>query len=86
MDELERELAGMICEVCRIEGGVPSDLAPEAPLIGPESQLGIDSLDAVEIVFSVQNRYRVRIDSEETSRQVLASLKTLADFVRQHRE
>ena len=85
MDELERELAAMVCEVCRIEGGVPDDLAPTAPLIGPESPLGIDSLDAVEIVFTVQNRYQVRIDSEETSRQVLASLRTLADFVRNNR-
>jgi len=85
MDELERELAGMICEVCRIEGGVPDDLSSAAPLIGPESQLGIDSLDAVEIVFTVQNRFNVRIDSEETSRKVLASLKILADFVRQQR-
>lgn len=86
MDELEQELAGMICEVCRIEGGVPAEMSSTAPLIGPESPLGIDSLDAVEIVFTVQNRFRVRIDSEETSRKVLASLKTLADFVRQHRD
>ncbi len=85
MDELERELAAMICEVCKIEGGVPADLSVTAPLIGPESPLGIDSLDAVEIVFNVQNRYRLRIDSEETSRKVLANLRTLAAFVRTHR-
>jgi acyl carrier protein len=81
MNALEQELVEMICEVCKVEGGVPADFSPIAPLIGPESALGIDSLDAVEIVFTVQNRYQVRIDSEETSRQVLASLKTLADFV-----
>lgn len=85
MNELEQELVEMICEVCKVEGGVPADFSPAAPLIGPESPLGIDSLDAVEIVFNVQNRYRVRIDSEETSRQVLASLKTLADFVEKNR-
>lgn len=85
MNLLEQELVEMICEVCKVEGGVPADFSPTAPLIGPESMLGIDSLDAVEIVFTVQNRYRVRIDSEETSRQVLASLKTLADFVEKNR-
>ncbi len=85
MNSLEQELVEMICEVCKVEGGVPADFSPTAPLIGPESRLGIDSLDAVEIVFTVQNRYRVRIDSEETSRQVLASLKTLADFVEKNR-
>jgi len=85
MNALEQELLYMICEVCKVEGGVPADFAPTAPLIGPESPLGIDSLDAVEIVFTVQNRYLVRIDSEETSRQVLTNLKTLAEFVEKNR-
>lgn len=85
MNTLEQELVEMICEVCKVEGGVPAGFSPTVPLIGPESPLGIDSLDAVEIVFTVQNRYRVRIDSEETSRQVLANLKALADFVEKNR-
>lgn len=85
MSMLEQELLAMICEVCKVEGGVPADFSPTVPLIGPESPLGIDSLDAVEIVFTVQNRYGVRIDSEETSRQVLANLQTLAGFVEKNR-
>lgn len=85
MDALEQELVEMICEVCKVDGGVPRDFSPAAPLIGPESPLGIDSLDAVEIVFTIQNRYKVRIDSEDTSRQVLASLHSLAEFVRASR-
>lgn len=85
MNELEQELLAMICEVCKVEGGFPADFSPTVPLIGPESPLGIDSLDAVEIVFTVQNRYLVRIDSEETSRQVLTNLKTLAEFVEKNR-
>jgi len=85
MDALEQELVEMICQVCKVEGGVPADFSSTSPLIGPESSLGIDSLDAVEIVFTVQNRYQVRIDSEDTSRQVLASLHSLADFVRNNR-
>ncbi len=86
MDELEKELVEMICEVCKIKNFVLADISSEAPLIGPESPLDIDSLDAVEIVFTVQKRYQVRIDSEETSRKVLASLKSLADFVRTSRK
>ncbi len=85
MDELEKELVEMICEVCKIKT-VPDDISPEAPLIGPESPLDIDSLDAVEIVFTVQNRYQVRIESEDTSRKVLATLGSLADFIRTNRK
>lgn len=86
MDALERELTEMICEICKIKDYNLDDISPEAPLIGPESPLDIDSLDAVEIVFTVQKRYQIRIDSEETSRQVLATLHSLADFVRTNRK
>ena len=86
MDELEKELVEMICEICKIKNFVLADISPEAPLIGPESPLDIDSLDAVEIVFTVQNRYQVRIESEDTSRKVLATLGSLADFIRTNRK
>ncbi|MBU0673695.1 MAG: acyl carrier protein [Proteobacteria bacterium] len=81
MNELERELLEMICEVCKIKDE-HSVIDPTLPLIGPESPLGIDSLDAVEIVFTVKNKYGVRIDSEETSSKVLSSLQSLAEFIR----
>lgn len=86
MDELEKELLELICEVCKVNNPGPDCFLPEAPLVGPESALDIDSLDAVEIVFTVQNRYKFRIDSEDTSRKVLASLRSLADFVRTNRK
>jgi len=82
MDQLEKELIEMIVRACRIKTPVPEDFDPNGPLIGPDSALGIDSLDAVEIVFIVQKHYNVRIDSEARSREVLASLTTLADFIR----
>ncbi len=85
MDELEREIAELICEVCRIKGGVPDDMTPDSYLIGPESPLGTDSLDAVEIVFNIQNRYGVRIGNDDNSRRILSTLRTLADFVRENR-
>lgn len=81
MKQLEQDLIRKICEVCKIQDPLV-EIDPNAPLIGPESQLGIDSLDAVEIIFTVHNDYNVRIGTEETSRQVLTSLKSLADFIR----
>ena len=85
MNDLEIELLDLVCEVCKIKGPVTDEMLAESPLIGPECPLGTDSLDAVEIVFTVQNRYKLRIDSEERSREVLQSLKTLADFVSKNR-
>ncbi|MFO7760463.1 MAG: phosphopantetheine-binding protein [Desulfobia sp.] len=82
MNGLERELLEMIYKICNLPGRVPEDYDLSAPLIGPESPLGMDSLDAVEIVVAVQKRYNVHIGSEENSRKVLASLSSLAEFIR----
>ena len=79
---LEKELLEMIVEVCRITDPLPDDLSPDDPLIGPESPLGLDSLDAVEIVVAVEKKYKVRIDFQESSRIIFRSLKTLADYIR----
>lgn len=81
-DSLEQELARMIIEACRVTEPLPAMIPPDAPLIGQDSPFGLDSLDAVEVVVAVQKKYRIRIDSQETGRQALQSLRTLADFIR----
>lgn len=85
-DNLEQELIEMLIEACRVADPITTDISPDAPLIGPDSPFDLDSLDAVEIVVAVQRKYGVRIESQESSRQVLESLKTLADYIRRHRE
>jgi acyl carrier protein len=47
--------------------------------------LGLDSLDAVELVVAVQKKFGVRIGGEETSRDVLQSVATLAEFIRREK-
>ena len=79
---LEKELGDLIIKICNVSVPIPDVLPPDAPLIGPESPLGLDSLDAVEIVVAVQKEYGVHIDAQETGRRVLESLRTLADFIR----
>jgi acyl carrier protein len=81
--ELEKELLEMIVDVCKVEDPVPVDISPDDPLIGPDSVLGLDSLDAVEIAVVVEKRYNVRIGVDESSRVVFRSIRTLADHIRE---
>jgi len=81
--QLEKELQEMIIEACNVDDP-PAEVDVDAFLIGPDSPLGLDSLDAVEIVVAVERKYRVRIGGQETGRDVLRSLRTVADFIRQH--
>ncbi len=83
--ELERELAEIIFDVCDVKDHTPDELHRQAPLIGPESPLGLDSLDSLEIVMAVGKRYGVRIGGEQGPRQVLSSLETLTEYVESHR-
>jgi acyl carrier protein len=85
LDALEQELLEMIVDICDLPGPPPADYAPTDPLIGPDSPLGLDSLDAVEIIVTVQMNYGLRIDAENVGRTILQSLRSLADFVRQQR-
>ncbi|MGD9331030.1 MAG: phosphopantetheine-binding protein [Desulfobacterales bacterium] len=82
MDQLERDLIEMIAKACDIQDPLPDDFGPDAMLIGPESPLGLDSLDAVEIIVTVQMRYGIRIEAEKIGRSILQSVGTLADFIR----
>lgn len=81
MKPLELELLELIQNTCKLAPLDAKDFDVHGVLIGPESQLGIDSLDALEIAVTVQQRYRVRMDSEHTTRAVLRSLATLAEYV-----
>jgi acyl carrier protein len=83
---LEKELLDAIIETCDIMEDIPEDLSPEdplfdAPLIGPDSILGLDSLDAVEIVVMIQDKYGIRIQGKDQGQQILLSLRTLANYV-----
>ncbi|MDF1614711.1 phosphopantetheine-binding protein [Desulfurivibrio dismutans] len=83
---LAEELLPLIVETCRLPAReLQVAEIMNRSLVGPDSPLGIDSLDAVEIVVAVQNRYGVRIESVESGQRIMASLASLAEFIRRHR-
>ena len=79
---LEQELLKAIMEICDIQEEITDDFPLEDPLIGPDSCWGLDSLDAIEIVVMIQEVYGIRIQGQDQAREILATLKTLADFIR----
>lgn len=86
MEPLERELLELICTTCNFDDVEMDMIDRDAPLIGPESPLGADSLDALEIAVTIQREYGVRMDAENTSRTVLQSLATLARYITANNE
>lgn len=77
---IERELAQLIVDSLNLENIAPESIAPEAPLFGGE--LGLDSIDALEIALAVSKRYGVQLRSEGAdNRRVFESLRALARYI-----
>jgi len=78
-DELKRRLKAMIVEGLRLEDKRPEDIDDAAPIF--VEGLGLDSIDALELVVLVEDNFRVTIPDEEVGQRAFASIDALADFI-----
>lgn len=80
MSELHRRVKELIIERLQLEGMSPDDIDDAAPLFG--EGLGLDSIDALELVIGIEKVFGVRIQDEEVGAKAFASVDALADFLR----
>ena len=80
----ERELAELVVGSLNLENIKPEDVDPDAALFGGD--LGLDSIDALEIVLELQRSFGVEIADEEVGRQVLRNVSTIVKFIETTRE
>lgn len=69
----------VIIESLNLEGMTPDMIEDDAPLFG--DGLGLDSVDALELVVALEKEYGVRIDSEEIGQEAFASVAAMEGFV-----
>ena len=79
-DPLKTQLKQLIVTTLKLEDVKPEDLADDEPLIG--SGLNLDSIDALELVVTLEKEYGIKIKSSEESREALGSIAHLAEFIR----
>lgn len=72
-------LKEMIIKELHLEDLTPADIDDEAPLFG--EGVGLDSLDAVELVVQIQRHYGVEIKDMEEGRQAFQTINTLAEYI-----
>jgi acyl carrier protein len=79
-----QQLKELLVEELNIEHVTASEIDDGAPLFGPDG-LGLDSLDGLQIVTAIEERYGVKVPFEgEDARKVLASVASITDYVRRH--
>ena len=81
MTNLIDELRVKIIDTLNLEDIVPDDIGEDDQLIGGE--LGLDSIDVLELVMMIEKDYSVRIDNKELGAKVFASLRTLAEYIQE---
>jgi acyl carrier protein len=76
---LRRDLKRLIVESLNLENLTPEHIADDAPLFG--DGLGLDSVDALELVVALEKEYGISIQSHEMDKTVFASVANLGEFV-----
>jgi acyl carrier protein len=84
MDLLTNGLKKMVIKECSVQGVLPDDIANDAPIIGGDGALQLDSLDAVEIVTALERNFNIRFETANASRPVFKSFATMAEYVSEH--
>ncbi len=56
------------------------EIGDDLPLFGPDG-LGLDSIDALELVVSLEKKFGVSVPNSETAREALATVNSIHDYV-----
>ena len=79
IEQVRSELKELIVKELNLEGKSPSEIDDAAPLFG--AGLGLDSLDALQLAMSVEEKFGVRIPEGDEARKIFASVDALAEHI-----
>lgn len=79
MADLKDRIRVLIVEKLRLEKVKPEDIGDETPLFG--EGIGLDSVDALELVVALEKEFGIRIADEDLGPKVFQNVGTLAAFV-----
>jgi len=83
MGQLITKLKQEIIEVLNLEDVGPDEIETGAPLFG--DGLGLDSIDALELIVLLEKNYGIKIDDPKKGKDVFYSIQTMADYIEKNR-
>jgi len=83
-EELIDKVKRMIIDSLRIEGMSPEEIDTDAPLFG--EGLGLDSIDALQLVVALEKEFGVIVADAATGTKVFRSVRSMAEFITENRK
>ncbi len=77
--QLRSDLKRLIVGELNLKGRDPETIEDDAPLFG--GGLGLDSLDALQLVISIEEKMGARIPEGDEARAIFGSVRSLADHI-----
>ncbi len=75
----------ILIEYLNLEDITPSDIDDTDALFGDEG-LGLDSVDAIELVLAVEKEYGVKITDSKQYETIFASVQSLLNYINENKE
>ena len=76
---LESRIKKLIVERLQLDGLTPEEIESETPLF--EGGLGLDSVDALELVLGLEQEFDIKVQSDQIEKETLQHVSAIADFV-----
>jgi acyl carrier protein len=83
MEQLMADLKLQIIEALNLKNLTPADIGDDQPLF--VEGLGLDSIDALELIVLLQQHYNVKITDPKQGPEIFRSVKTMAEYVTAHK-
>lgn len=82
MDNLIADLKKQIIAQLNLQNVKPEDITDDQPLF--VEGLGLDSIDALELIVLMQQNYGIKLSNAEEGPKVFRSVKTMAEYISAH--
>jgi acyl carrier protein len=84
MDKLLQDLKRQIIEQLNLKDLKPADIGDDQPLF--VEGLGLDSIDALELIVLLQQEYKIKLSNAEEGPKVFQTVRTMADYIVAHQD
>ena len=78
-EEIKAKLKAMVVETLNLDDVSVDDIEDDMSLF--DSELALDSIDALELVVAIEKEFKIKIKNSEDAKRAIQTINSLADFI-----